>query len=168
MWHRAESPERCRDESEAHASRAGRQGAGHRLRRCGSRGGRRRRAHFRLLQRRAGLHRRLPHYAGDKIYDRLVADLGAAVRSLKVGMQSEAGVEMGPLISAEQRTRVAGFVERAAAKSTSRSPRAEKCARARGFFYEPTVVAGARQTRRDRAARGVRARGFGDSLQRCR
>ena len=54
-------------------------------------------------------------YAGAKIYDRLVADLGAAVRSLKVGMQTEAGVEMGPLISAEQRARVAGFVERAAA-----------------------------------------------------
>ena len=42
-------------------------------------------------------------YAGAKIYDRLVADLGAAVRSLKVGMQTDAGVEMGPLISAEQR-----------------------------------------------------------------
>ena len=48
-------------------------------------------------------------YAGAKIYDRLVADLGAAVRSLKVGLQSEAGVEMGPLISAEQRSRVGGI-----------------------------------------------------------
>src|ERR1700683_4297193 len=35
-------------------------------------------------------------YASAKIYDRLVADLSAAVRSLKVGLQSEAGVEMGP------------------------------------------------------------------------
>jgi acyl-CoA reductase-like NAD-dependent aldehyde dehydrogenase len=32
----------------------------------------------------------------------------------QVGAQGESGVEMGPLISAEQRTRVAGFVERAA------------------------------------------------------
>jgi len=54
-------------------------------------------------------------YARAKIYDRLVADLSDAVRSLKVGLQSEAGVEMGPLISEEQRARVAGFVERAAA-----------------------------------------------------
>ena len=42
-------------------------------------------------------------YAGAKIYDKLVANLSDAVRSLKVGTQSEAGVEMGPLISEEQR-----------------------------------------------------------------
>src|SRR6202043_372654 len=42
-------------------------------------------------------------YAGAKIYDRLVADLSTAVRSLKVGAQTEPGVEMGPLISDEQR-----------------------------------------------------------------
>src|ERR1700730_9588227 len=50
-------------------------------------------------------------YAGAKIYDRLVADLSDAVRTLKVGARSEAGVEMGPLISEEQRTRVKGFVD---------------------------------------------------------
>src|SRR5882762_4435421 len=54
-------------------------------------------------------------YAGATVYEKLVADLTSAVRTLKVGSQTEAGVEMGPLISAEQRTRVAGFVERAAA-----------------------------------------------------
>ena len=51
----------AREWHQAHASRAGRQGAGHRVRRRGSRVGGRRRAHLRLLQRRAGLHRRLPH-----------------------------------------------------------------------------------------------------------
>jgi betaine-aldehyde dehydrogenase len=47
---------------------------------------------------------------------------------------------MGPLISAEQRTRVAGFVERApdrAEVATGGSVRAGA-----GFFYEPTVLAG--------------------------
>ncbi len=63
-------------------------------------------------------------YAGAGIYERLVADLGAAVRSLKVGTQREEGVEMGPLISAEQRARVAGFVERAAAQKHIEVPRA--------------------------------------------
>jgi aminobutyraldehyde dehydrogenase len=85
-------------------------------------------------------------YAGAKIYDRLVADLGTAVRSLKVGLQNEAGVEMGPLISAEQRTRVAGFVDRAAANRHVKITVGGKTRAGAGFFYEPTIVAGALQT----------------------
>lgn len=85
-------------------------------------------------------------YAGAKIYDRLVADLSAAARSLKVGLQTEAGVEMGPLISAEQRTRVAGFVERAAATRHVEITAGGKARAGGGFFFEPTVVAGTRQS----------------------
>ena len=84
-------------------------------------------------------------YAGAAIHDRLVADLTSAVASIKVGSQREAGVEMGPLISASQRDRVAGFVKRAAALphieiTTGGRPRTGS-----GFFYEPTLIAGARQ-----------------------
>ncbi len=68
------------------------------------------------------------------------------MRSLKVGTQSEAGVEMGPLISAEQRTRVAGFVERAAAAKHVEITTGGKVRAGGGFFFEPTVVAGARQS----------------------
>jgi 1-pyrroline dehydrogenase len=85
-------------------------------------------------------------YAGGKIYDRLVADLSAAVRSLKVGLQSEAGVEMGPLISEEQRTRVAGFVERAAALRHVEITAGGKTRAGGGFFFEPTLVAGTKQS----------------------
>jgi aminobutyraldehyde dehydrogenase len=85
-------------------------------------------------------------YAGSKIYERLVADLSAAVRTLKVGSQSESGVEMGPLISAEQRARVAGFVERAAASRHIEITAGGKTRTGSGFFYEPTLVAGARQS----------------------
>ncbi len=85
-------------------------------------------------------------YAGAKIYDRLVADLSAAVRSLKVGGQAEEGVEMGPLISEEQRTRVAGFVERAAATRHVEITTGGHVRAGSGFFFEPTVVAGTRQT----------------------
>ena len=85
-------------------------------------------------------------YAGAKIYDRLVADLSAAVRSLKVGSQSEEGVEMGPLISAEQRSRVAGFVERAAAIRHVEITTGGQARAGAGFFFEPTVVAGTRQS----------------------
>jgi aminobutyraldehyde dehydrogenase len=85
-------------------------------------------------------------YAGAKIYDRLVADLSAAARSLKVGLQTEAGVEMGPLISEEQRARVAGFVERAAATRHAEITAGGKVRAGAGFFFEPTVVAGTRQS----------------------
>ena len=84
-------------------------------------------------------------YAGSRVYEKLVADLTSAVRTLKVGSQTESGVEMGPLISAEQRTRVAGFVERAAANRHVSITTGGKSRPGGGFFYEPTVVAGARQ-----------------------
>jgi len=84
-------------------------------------------------------------YAAERIYERLVADLTGAARSIRVGTQREAGVEMGPLISEKQRERVAGMVARAA-----QAPHVEVTTGGRkrsgaGFFYEPTVVAGARQ-----------------------
>src|SRR5271155_3612469 len=85
-------------------------------------------------------------YAGSKIYERLVADLSTAVRSLKVGTQSEAGVEMGPLISEEQRSRVAGFVERAAATRHVEITTGGKAREGSGFFFEPTLVAGTKQS----------------------
>jgi len=85
-------------------------------------------------------------YAGAKVYDRLVADLAAAVGTIKVGTQQEAGVEMGPLISAEQRDRVAGFVDRATEKKHIEVLTGGKARTGKGFFYEPTVIAGARQS----------------------
>ena len=84
-------------------------------------------------------------YAGARIYDRLVADLSGAVRTIKVGLQTEEGVEMGPLISASQQARVAGFVERAAAQKHIEITSGGKVRAGGGFFYEPTVVAGALQ-----------------------
>ena len=85
-------------------------------------------------------------YAGADVYDRLVADLSSAVQSIKVGKQTEEGVEMGPLISAEQRTRVAGFVERASALKHVEITTGGEPGKGGGFFYAPTVVAGARQS----------------------
>jgi aminobutyraldehyde dehydrogenase len=84
-------------------------------------------------------------YAGSRIYERLVADLTSAVRTIKVGTQQQAGVEMGPLISRTQRERVAAMVERAAASPHVQVTTGGKMRAGSGFFYEPTVVAGARQ-----------------------
>ncbi|HEV2441563.1 MAG TPA: gamma-aminobutyraldehyde dehydrogenase [Steroidobacteraceae bacterium] len=85
-------------------------------------------------------------YAGAAIHDRLVADLTSAVSSIKVGSQREPGVEMGPLISSSQRDRVAGFVERAAALSHIEVTTGGRTRTGSGFFYEPTIIAGALQT----------------------
>jgi len=84
-------------------------------------------------------------YAGKRIYERLVADLTSAARSIRVGAQQEEGVEMGPLISQTQRERVAAMVSRAAASGHAEITTGGKARTGTGFFYEPTVVAGARQ-----------------------
>ncbi|MEO8061314.1 MAG: gamma-aminobutyraldehyde dehydrogenase [Pseudomonadota bacterium] len=85
-------------------------------------------------------------YAGPKIYDKLVADLSSAASSIKVGTQEEEGVEMGPLITAKQRSRVSGFVQRASEKRHIEITAGGRQKAGSGFFYEPTVIAGARQT----------------------
>lgn len=85
-------------------------------------------------------------YAGARIYDRLVADLSSSVATVKVGPQQESGVEMGPLITARQRNRVASFVERAAAAKHMEITTGGRARPGAGFFYEPTVIAGARQS----------------------
>ena len=56
-------------------------------------------------------------YAGAKVYDRLVADLAAAAGSIRLAEADDSLNEIGPLISARQRARVEGFVERARAET---------------------------------------------------
>jgi aminobutyraldehyde dehydrogenase len=85
-------------------------------------------------------------YAGAKIHDKLVAELSAAAESIKVGTQEEEGVEMGPLITARQRSRVAGFVQRAQEKRHIEITAGGKPKSGAGFFYEPTIIAGAKQS----------------------
>ena len=84
-------------------------------------------------------------YAGGKVYDRLVADLSAAVSSITYGRDNDDENEIGPLISERQRERVASFVERAAELKHIKVTTGGKRPGGAGFFYEPTVVAEARQ-----------------------
>jgi aminobutyraldehyde dehydrogenase len=84
-------------------------------------------------------------YAGAKIHDNLVADLAAAVSTIRHGDPTGQDMEIGPLISAAQRERVAGFVERAAAAAHIEVMTGGKPGGGAGFFYQPTVIAGARQ-----------------------
>ncbi|MBS1246570.1 MAG: Aldehyde dehydrogenase [Proteobacteria bacterium] len=85
-------------------------------------------------------------YAGPKIYDKLVADLTSAVSTIKVGRQHEPDVEMGPLISARQLERVTGFVDRARDQKHIEVTTGGKARSGAGFFFEPTILAGARQS----------------------
>jgi aminobutyraldehyde dehydrogenase len=84
-------------------------------------------------------------YAGAKVYDKLVADLSSAVKTIKLGLQDDPDAEIGPLISDRQRNRVASFVERAQMSGHMEITAGGKARAGAGFFYEPTVVAGARQ-----------------------
>ena len=85
-------------------------------------------------------------YAGKKIYDKLVAELAAAAKTLKFNQPNDDENDIGPLISARQRSRVSSFVERALEGKHIAIAAGGKQAGARGFFYEPTVVAGALQS----------------------
>jgi len=83
-----------------------------------------------------------------------------AMRKVTLGSPFEAGVEMGPLVSAAQRERVMGFVERAKAEGAKvltggRIPSQF----ARGYYYEPTVIANV-----DQKAEIVQSEVFGPVL----
>jgi aminobutyraldehyde dehydrogenase len=84
-------------------------------------------------------------YAGKKIYDKLVADLSSAVSTIKYAAADDTENEIGPLISKRQRDRVASFVERAAELKHIEITTGGKPGEGGGFFYQPTVVAGALQ-----------------------
>jgi aminobutyraldehyde dehydrogenase len=85
-------------------------------------------------------------YAGPKVYENLVAGLADAASSLRFNDSDDALNEMGPLISDRQRVRVAGFVERAAAVPHIQIATGGSIAKGEGFYFPPTVIAGARQT----------------------
>lgn len=84
-------------------------------------------------------------YAGPKIHDKLVADLTAAVASITYGREDDAENEIGPLISLRQRDRVASFVARAAEQSHIEVTTGGTSPDGPGFYYKPTVIAGALQ-----------------------
>jgi aminobutyraldehyde dehydrogenase len=84
-------------------------------------------------------------YAGKKIYDNLVADLASAVNSLKFNQANDDENDLGPLISSAQKGRVQGFVERAAQLNHINVAAGGKAPTGKGFFFEPTILAGATQ-----------------------
>jgi aminobutyraldehyde dehydrogenase len=84
-------------------------------------------------------------YAADAVYDRLVADLSAAAASITYGQEDDSANEIPPLISLRQRDRVASFVSRAAELAHVEVTTGGSIPEGPGFYYCPTVIAGARQ-----------------------
>jgi aminobutyraldehyde dehydrogenase len=85
-------------------------------------------------------------YAAPKIYDNLVADLTSAAASISYGKADDGENEIPPLISARQRDRVASFVARASELNHVEITTGGSVEDGAGFYYKPTVVAGALQT----------------------
>ena len=84
-------------------------------------------------------------YAGDKVYDNLVADLTSEVSKIAYAQDDDALNEIGPLISQRQRDRVASFVQRASEHKHVEITTGGAVHGGNGFYYQPTVVAGALQ-----------------------
>jgi 1-pyrroline dehydrogenase len=79
------------------------------------------------------------------VHDALVDALGAMAQSMRVGDPAEGDeIEMGPVVSARQQERVLGFLDRAASAG-ARVVTGGGTGRDRGFFVEPTIVAGVGQ-----------------------
>lgn len=84
-------------------------------------------------------------YVQDGIYEQFVERLGEAVASIKPGLQNAPDTELGPLISAQHRDKVAGLVQRAVDQPHIRLVTGGKAIPGEGFFFEPTVLADALQ-----------------------
>jgi len=84
-------------------------------------------------------------YVQDKRYENFAADLASAVSSIKHGSQDEDGVELGPLVSSAHRDRVAGFLDRVREQPHMQVITGGRSVAGGGYFFEPTVVAGATQ-----------------------
>jgi betaine-aldehyde dehydrogenase len=81
--------------------------------------------------------------AGPGIHDEFLAALAAEARATRTGLPDDEGVAYGPLNNAGQLDRVAGIVERLPAHASVEAGGRRQGER--GYFYEPTVLAGLQQ-----------------------
>lgn len=105
-------------------------------------------------------------YVQDSIYDKFMSMFLGKVKTLRVGNPADESTDMGPLISAIQRSNVEGFVERAlraGANIVLGGKRTTIKGLEKGFFFEPTVIA---EDRND--AEIVQSEVFGPVVVVCR
>jgi aldehyde dehydrogenase (NAD+) len=93
-------------------------------------------------------------------YDEAVAATAATMSGIRAGDPSKTGTVCGPLISARQRERVEGYLKLAVAEGgTIVTGGGRPADRDRGFFVEPTLIAGV-----DNSARVAQEEIFGPVL----
>ena len=78
-------------------------------------------------------------YVHEDVADAFVDRFTARMAALKVGNGIEAGVDVGPLVNADTRDKVAAFVADAVAKG-AKVRLGGKVPDGKGFFYSPTVL----------------------------
>ena len=143
--HRQEGAAGRLGHDQAHASRARRQGAGDRVRRCRSRLGGRRHARRSATTTPARIAPRpaasTPARRSTTIWS---PTCRAPPRSIKYNLPDDDENEIGPAdLSAQQRPRAELRRAGRASRSTSSITAGGKSPGGKGFFFEPTVVAGA-------------------------
>jgi malonate-semialdehyde dehydrogenase (acetylating)/methylmalonate-semialdehyde dehydrogenase len=86
---------------------------------------------------------------GDVTADLVVAKLHERIAALRVGPGDGDGVEMGPLVTAEHRTRVVGYIDSAAEEGAEIAVDGRSAALpSQGFFLGATVLDGVRPSMR--------------------
>jgi phenylacetaldehyde dehydrogenase len=78
-------------------------------------------------------------FAHRKVFDQVVEGVADVARKLRLGVGTEPGVEMGPLISARQRERVTGYIESGRAEGAEVLVGGQALERD-GYFVQPTVL----------------------------
>jgi malonate-semialdehyde dehydrogenase (acetylating)/methylmalonate-semialdehyde dehydrogenase len=80
--------------------------------------------------------------AVEPIADPLIEAIRQRLRKLRVGAGIQEGIEMGPLISAEHRQRVAGYIENAPSEGAVfvEDGRAHPACNSNGFYLGPTLL----------------------------
>ncbi|MCX4095590.1 aldehyde dehydrogenase family protein [Nocardia sp. alder85J] len=78
-------------------------------------------------------------FVHESVHDDLVTAIAERGRAMKVGYGTDPAAVLGPLVSARQLERVAGFVDRGRADGARVVTGGERLGE-RGFYYAPTVV----------------------------
>ncbi|MGM7648736.1 aldehyde dehydrogenase family protein [Nocardia sp. JW2] len=97
-------------------------------------------------------------YAQRGVYDEVVAGLAERARAITLGPGLDPASEMGPLISAEHREKVLGYLELGRSEGVEFAAGGNRHGD-KGFFVEPTVLTGV-----DRQSRLLREEIFGPVL----
>ncbi len=84
-------------------------------------------------------------YVQKSIYDEVVEGVAHQAREIRLGSGFDAATQMGPLVSQEQLERVCSYID-AGVRDGAQLVTGGKRAGERGYFVEPTVFAGTRQS----------------------